>query len=374
MESKIHSHHHHILPTRTAVTIGVVLLCLTAITVEVAHLDLGPLNFFVAMAVASVKALLVALFFMNLWFDRKENAVIFGTSFLFLTIFIVLTATDLFFRGDVYVKGPLLAASQSKSTVKQPWISTPTLIAHGKELYQVQCATCHGVEGEGNGPAASALNPKPRNFHSAEGWKNGRSPTMVFKTLKEGLPPSAMASYVTLPPDDRWALSHYVLSLGPQPPQKDTPQDFAKIGVDPNQEFGGTTESPTIPIDIALERMEVPDLAHAQANSQDLSHQALANSETSPVSRGAQIYREACLQCHGEKAQGGIKTQLLLGYPASYVTTMPLTTQLETMKSQADFNRIVTQGIPGELMPGNAQLSFSDLQDLYSYIINLLKK
>lgn len=374
MESKIHSNHHHILPTRTAVTIGVILLCLTAITVEVAHIDLGPLNFFVAMAVASVKALLVALFFMNLWFDRKENAVIFGTSFLFLTIFIVLTATDLFFRGDVYVKGPLLAASQSKSSIKRPWISTPALISQGKELYQAQCVACHGADGGGNGPAASALNPKPRNFHSTEGWKNGRSPTMVFKTLKEGLPPSAMASFVTLPPDDRWALSHYVLSLGPQPPQKDTPQDFAKIGVDPNQEFGGATEAPTIPIDIALERMEVPDEAHAQTFSQGFSNQAFANSEKIPVSRGSQIYREACVQCHGERAQGGIKTKLLIGSPASYVTTMPLSTQLETMKTQDKFNQIVTQGIPGELMPGNAQLSASDLRDLYSYIRNLVEK
>jgi len=40
---------------------------------------------------------------------------IFGTSFLFLAIFIVLTSTDLFFRGDVYVKGPLVAAAQAQS-------------------------------------------------------------------------------------------------------------------------------------------------------------------------------------------------------------------------------------------------------------------
>jgi hypothetical protein len=39
--------------------------------------------------------------------------------------------------------------------------------------------------------------PPPRNFTSAEAWKNGKKPTQIFKTLKEGLPPSAMASYAT---------------------------------------------------------------------------------------------------------------------------------------------------------------------------------
>src|ERR1700751_814590 len=149
--------HHHIVPDKVALTIGGSLLFLTGVTVWVAHIDLGVLNFLVAMVVAAIKALLVALFFMNLLYDRRENGVIFGTAFLFLAIFIVLTATDLFFRGDVYVKGPLLAATEVKSTVKNPWISTPELIAHGKELFSVQCVSCHGVDGKGDGPAAAAL-------------------------------------------------------------------------------------------------------------------------------------------------------------------------------------------------------------------------
>jgi len=99
--------HHHILPTKVALGIGGALLGLTAITVGVAHIDLGKFNFFIAMLVATVKAFLVAMFFMGLKYDRRENGVIFVTSLLFLAIFIVLTSTDLFFRGDVYVKGPL---------------------------------------------------------------------------------------------------------------------------------------------------------------------------------------------------------------------------------------------------------------------------
>ena len=268
MENKPHgtnetpapAHHHHILTNRTILTIGAGLLVLTGITVWVAHIDLGRMNFVIAMLVASIKAALVALFFMNLKYDRRENGVIFATSFLFLAIFMVLTSTDLFFRGNVYVKageGQIVAVQ--KSALKNPWISTPTLIAHGKELFAQQCTACHGALGQGNGPAAAALIPHPRNFTQTEGWKNGRKPSMVFKTLKEGLAGGAMASFSTLPQDDRWALAHFVLSLGPKP-GADTPADFAKAGINPNDAGGGAeVEAKSIDIDLAMERMAVPD-------------------------------------------------------------------------------------------------------------------
>jgi caa(3)-type oxidase subunit IV len=256
MEPKVEKHHHHILPTKTALAVGSSLLFLTLVTVWVAHIDLGRINFLVAFAVASLKASLVCLFFMNLLYDRRENGVIFGTSFLFLAIFIVFTATDLFFRGNVYVKGGVLAGvtSTQKSKLKNPWVSTPDLVAHGKELFHQQCATCHGNEGKGDGVAAAALVPHPRNFTAADGWKNGRTPAMVFKTLKEGIPGSGMASFATLPADDRWALAHFVLTLGPKV-TADPTADLAKIGIDPKAEGGGEKEEVTIPIELAMQRI-----------------------------------------------------------------------------------------------------------------------
>ena len=46
-------HHHHILPDSVALTIGGTLLVLTVVTVAVAYVDLGSLNFVVALAVAT---------------------------------------------------------------------------------------------------------------------------------------------------------------------------------------------------------------------------------------------------------------------------------------------------------------------------------
>jgi caa(3)-type oxidase subunit IV len=251
-EHKSHQH-HYILPDRVALTVGATLLILTGITVALGHVDLGRISMLVAIAIASVKAALVCLFFMNLKYDKRENGVIFSTSFLFLAIFIVLTGTDLFFRGDVYVSGPLLAApSGGQAKFKTPWVASPELVTHGKELFAAQCTSCHGVNGMGDGLAAAALNPKPRNFHATVGWKNGHKPSQIFKTLKEGIAGGAMASYASLPSEDRWALSHYVAGLNPEP-LKDSEADLALAGIKGGKAEGGNEVAPSIPIETAIE-------------------------------------------------------------------------------------------------------------------------
>jgi len=100
-----HDHHeHHILSTSMALKVWGALMVLTVITVAVAQIDLGALNFTVAMLVATIKASIVCMFFMGLKYDHKENTVIFTTSIIFLAIFMILTFGDLITRGDVYVK------------------------------------------------------------------------------------------------------------------------------------------------------------------------------------------------------------------------------------------------------------------------------
>jgi caa(3)-type oxidase subunit IV len=246
--------------TKAYLMVWVALLCLTAITVKVSYHDYGTWNIAVAMLVATIKGTLVALFFMHLKYDKKVNQVIFISGFLFLAIFVALAGSDEFDRSQGLsfarvheVKAPEGAAS---GQIKQFLKSSPELIAKGKELFQQNCVLCHGPEGRGDGPASTSLNPKPRNFTSNEGWKNGRAPSQIFKTLTEGLPPSAMASFATLSVQDRLELAHYVDTLGPPPVPQDTPQSLAAIGV---TEGGGPEKaaqpSAILPISFAMERI-----------------------------------------------------------------------------------------------------------------------
>lgn len=89
-------------------------------------------------------------------------------------------------------------------------VATPELIQKGKELFRANCASCHGENGEGDGPAGAVLNPKPRNFHSTAVWTNGSKVSQMYKTLQEGIVKNGMASYSYLPPGDRFALIHFV--------------------------------------------------------------------------------------------------------------------------------------------------------------------
>jgi len=356
------NHAHHILAPSTIIKVGTALMIFTVITVAVAHIDLGRANFFIAMAVATIKAALVAMIFMNLKYDARENSVIFGTSFVFLAIFIVLAGTDIFFRGDVYVKaGSSSTVAQAKSKLQSPWISTPEMVTHGKELFAANgCTSCHGEQGQGNGIAAAGLNPKPRNFTQNEGWKNGRRMATIFKTLKNGLAPSAMASYSNLPADDRWQLSAYVISLGSTPAEASAPSDFKDIGVDPSKPNGGgdaTPEAPTVPIEFAMQRMEVPD---APARP----HRMI---EFAPGSPGAQIYQARCLECHGMNGTGGSRMHPSGGLTMRYVPMLPLTSKSAYIQSQDAFNKLIMNGLQGDLMPGNADLSGAELKELYNY-------
>jgi len=42
----------------------------------------------------------------------------------------------------------------------------------GKELYDKNCEICHGIKGDGNGPAAASFSPGPRDFTDPKFWQN----------------------------------------------------------------------------------------------------------------------------------------------------------------------------------------------------------
>jgi cytochrome c oxidase subunit 4 len=73
----------------------IALLILTAITVGASYIDFGRANVVIALFIASIKATLVALFFMHLVYEKKINGIIAGAGFLFLGIFLTFCVIDL---------------------------------------------------------------------------------------------------------------------------------------------------------------------------------------------------------------------------------------------------------------------------------------
>ena len=70
------------------------LIVLTAATVWARSFDLGNFNIFIALGLAVIKSILVALFFMHLFWDSKFNQLVVAISIAFVGIFIAFTITD----------------------------------------------------------------------------------------------------------------------------------------------------------------------------------------------------------------------------------------------------------------------------------------
>lgn len=58
-------------------------------------------------------------------------------------------------------------------------------VDQGKKLYGQFCASCHGQSGKGDGPAAAALNPKPRD-HTDKEYMSKLSDEDMLKVIKNG--------------------------------------------------------------------------------------------------------------------------------------------------------------------------------------------
>ncbi len=88
------------------VSVFAALVALTAITVAVSYVDLGPASVVVALAIASLKALLVLLFFMHLRESSGLTWVVALGGFFWLGILIALTMSDVLTRGWLPVGSP----------------------------------------------------------------------------------------------------------------------------------------------------------------------------------------------------------------------------------------------------------------------------
>lgn len=65
--------------------------------------------------------------------------------------------------------------------VHLPMLSFAADAAAGKAKYDLFCVTCHGPAGTGDGPASTALNPKPKNLQAT-----AKTDAELKKTIQEG--------------------------------------------------------------------------------------------------------------------------------------------------------------------------------------------
>ena len=124
-----------------------------------------------------------------------------------------------------------------------------------------------------------------------------------------------MASFATLPSDDRWALAAYVLSLGPQP----VPKGFSgRFRQDRNQsERAKAAERPL------KRQFRSKSRCRRWRSLMPLLHRQRAQLR-SANRRAVSSIGNNCASCHGDHGQGGIKVRTMALAPSpAYVETMP---------------------------------------------------
>src|SRR3989338_8993841 len=192
---------------------------------------------------------------------------------------------------------------------------TPQVVEMGRQLYTKQCAVCHGPKGAGDGQAAYLLYPKPRDFTQNE-FRLVSTNSMqatdedLFLTITRGMPGSAMPSWETMTPEQRWALVYYVRHLT------------------------GVSE----PIDPA-------SIIH-------IPPETLKTSEG--IARGLEIFAQACARLRGAQGRGDGQ-QIMTDNAGFPIKPRDLTAGIFKGSSESNdlFDRIVA-GVPGSPMPSYA--------------------
>jgi len=97
--------------------------------------------------------------------------------------------------------------------------SRAELVAQGRELFLERCATCHGENGDGQGPGSAGLNPKPRDFRDPE-WQRAVSDEHIERVIAYGGAAVGLSPLMPAQPDlandpqQLEALRVFIRSLG----------------------------------------------------------------------------------------------------------------------------------------------------------------
>ncbi len=277
-----------------------------------------------------------------------------------------------FMRGQIAGAKPTATvvrkSAKPKVNVKELAEATPELVNKGKALYGINCVSCHGAEGYGDGDKGTSLNPKPRNFHSEAAWKNGPEVGHMWKTLEEGVPGSSMSSYQLMPEDERIAIIHYIRETWVPNPPEVTADDIAVLPGGSEEVAADGSAGPTgngpdkdkimAALNSRIRPFPEPVEYHPPAEWADLP--------------GAVLYGANCASCHGE-AGGGVETYRVMGSaPYVRISTRSLTAAKGAWLQDEDaFADLLVRSEPGAQTHGFATLTNQQLNDLHEYVAKL---
>ncbi|MFQ5624664.1 MAG: ethylbenzene dehydrogenase-related protein, partial [Paracoccaceae bacterium] len=244
---------------------------------------------------------------------------------------------------------PVLASDKPSGPMPE---ETDELREQGRAIYFRRCSFCHGLLGDGEGPAAKFLDPRPRDFtlgtFKFRTTQSGELPTNedLFRTISRGLPGTAMQAFDNdvikngLSEQERWAVISYV-------------KTFAQEFDDPDLDPVATGKVIALP-----------------------ANPAPYNAET--IARGKEVFERAkCWSCHGKLGRGDGNKEFReddWGFPIR-IRNVTHPWKIKAGTEVEDIYMRFTSGITGTPMPSFIKsLNEEDRWALANYIKSLQHK
>ncbi len=259
-----------------------------------------------------------------------------------------------------------------------PGFKTERLVEGGR-AYRKLCMHCHGLDGDGDGPTAPFLNPRPRDYRPGvfkfTSTAVGAKPTWddLHYTLVRGAPGTAMPSFRAYPEETLAALVDYVIYLSVR-------GQVERLLAATLTEFDELADED---IEDAITLVAGQWKAAPGAVVQPDSDKAPFTMES--VKRGRELFLASdkgnCAACHGESGRGDGPSaevdpntgQPMRDYWGFRIRPTDLTTGLlRGGRRPIDIYRRIHTGVKGTPMPGQAgNLSSDEIWDLVNFVLYL---
>ncbi len=246
------------------------------------------------------------------------------------------------------------------------------LLKHGADVYRRNCQQCHGVTGDGAGPAADFLVPRPRDYRRGifkfTSTPYGAKPRRedLLRTIERGITGTSMPSFRRLPKRDLDAVVEYVLALTHRGELEQLMLAHAEAEGELNEEITGELAQSIIDRWKGAEE-HVVDAATKMPPITDES-----------IAAGAAIFQKReCFKCHGKDGRGGLAGGIEVGNdawgqkdPAADLTSG----MLHGGQSPLDIYRRISSGINGTPMPAFKDSFASEPESMWQlthYILSM---
>jgi mono/diheme cytochrome c family protein len=240
----------------------------------------------------------------------------------------------------------------------------------GQEVYTKRCVQCHGVNGDGNGPVAASLYPRPRDYtkgifkftSTPYGGKPRRGDLMA--TLYRGVVGTSMPNFRLLPKKELEAVVDYVIVLAQRGELEMQLANEAESSEELDPEY-----VPEFVTDVGTRWKEAQSsLTQPLTPEPELTMERVAAGREAFLSKG-------CNKCHGDDGRGHTRDNIGKDSWGFSTRAADLTSgMLHGGQEPIDIYRRIMNGINGTPMPGFRSALESEpetIWNLVAYVIDV---